>query len=211
MKCDPATVGLDGTTEPIGQANAASRDRVSDEEILDLLWSRSEEGLRGVREKYQPLCHRLAMNLLGQREDAEECVSDVYMAVWESIPPNRPASLSAYVAKVTRNIAISYIRKREALCRRCGGTVLIDELAECLPEPDALDPVDDLTLRDALNAFFRSLLEEDRAIMLRRYYDGECVETIAKDVRIRPGTLRVRLHRLRERLRRHLADHGITV
>ena len=193
MKRDPVSAGL------------------SDEEILELLWRRSEDGLRGVQEKYSPLCRRLAMNLLGQREDAEECVSDVYMAVWSTIPPCRPVSLSAYIAKVTRNIAVSYIRKREARCRKCTGIVLIDELAECLPEPDALDPSDDLTLRDALNTYFASLSDEDRAIMLRRYYDGESAERIAKDIGLRPGTVRVRLHRLRERLREHLTAQGITI
>ena len=183
----------------------------SDEEILDLLWSRSEEGLSGLRAKYGPLCHHVAMNMLGQREDAEECVSDVYLAVWDTIPPNRPASLIAYVSKVTRNIAVNYIRKREARRRKCRGTVLLDELSECLPDPDSLDPADDLTLKDALNDFFTALSEEDRALMVRRYFDGDSAETIAKDLELRSGTVRVRLHRLRERLREHLTERGISL
>lgn len=183
---------------------------LTDAEIVDLLWQRSDEGLTCVEKKYSRLCYRVAMNLLGQREDAEECVNDVYMAVWNTIPPNRPDSLTAYVGKVTRNIAVSYIRKREALRRKCAGTVLLEELAECLPDTDAPSPADELTLKDALNSFFSALSEEDRAIMVRRYYDGDPTAQIAKDLNLRPGTVRVRLHRLRERLREHLISHGIT-
>ena len=184
---------------------------LTDAEIVEMLWQRSEEGLNRAVQKYQRLCFRLAMNLLGQKEDAEECVNDVYLAVWDTIPPNRPDSLMAYVGRVTRNIAVSRLRKREAKRRNCGGTVLLDELAECLPDTNCSDPADDITLRDALDSFLRNQTPEDRTILLRRYYDGEPIDAIAKDLNLRSGTVRVRLHRLRERLREHLESNGISL
>ena len=182
-----------------------------DDDILDMLWRRSEDGLAHVQEKYGHLCMRIAMNLLGQKEDAEECVNDVYLAVWDTIPPNRPDSLMAYVGKITRNIAVDIIRKRESGKRRCGGTVLLDELTECLPDPSAADPADDLMLREALESFLHTLSEEDRAIMLRRYYDGDSAEDIARALGLRAGTVRVRLHRMRASLREHLESKGISL
>ena len=182
-----------------------------DAEIVEMLWRRSDEGLSWVERKYKHFCYRIAMNLLGQHEDAEECVNDVYLAVWDTIPPNRPDSLMAYIGKVTRNIAVNCLRKREASKRKCGGTVLLDELSECLPDTDSPDPVDDLTLRDALESFLTALPAEDRIIMLRRYYDGDPVEEISRDMGLRAGTVRVRLLRLRERLREHLESNGISL
>ena len=184
---------------------------LSDAEIVELLWTRSERGLHSTDQKYGRFCHRIAMNLLGQREDAEECVNDVYLALWNTIPPNRPASLMAYIGKITRNISISRLRMREARRRDCTGLVLLDELAECLPDPAGTDPADDIALRDALEEFLHSLSEEDRFIMLRRYYDGEDLGSVASSLNLRAGTVRVRLHRLRERLRDHLQERHISL
>ena len=186
-------------------------DPVCDRDVIDLLFARSEEGLTLLTKRYGSLCHRIALNLLGNRQDAEECENDVILAVWNTIPPNRPASLIAYVGKVTRNIAVDAIRKRTAKGRKCEGTVLIDELAECLPDTDTPDPADDLTLREALQSFFDSLSEEDRAIMVRRYYNGEPTEAIAVSLGLKHSTVRVRLHRLRERLRAHLEERGVSL
>ena len=193
------------------EADIRSADTDADSTIIDRLFARSEEGLALLQTHYGKLCHRIALNLLGSREDAEDCVNDTYLAVWNTIPPNRPASLVAYVGKVTRNIAVSCLRKRGAKGRRCEGVVLLDELAECLPDTDTPDPADDLTLREALQSFFDSLSEEDRAIMVRRYYDGEPTEAIAVSLGLRHGTARVRLHRLRERLRAHLEERGVSL
>ena len=193
------------------EADIPAAEDSTDRHIIDRLFARSEEGLALLQTHYGKLCHRIALNLLGSREDAEECVNDTYLAVWNTIPPNRPASLMAYVGKVTRNIAVSCLRKRGAKGRRCEGTVLLDELAECLPDTDTPDPADDLTLREALQSFFDSLSEEDRAIMVRRYYNGEPTEAIAVSLGLRHGTVRVRLHRLRERLRAHLEERGVSL
>lgn len=191
------------------EADIRAAEDSTDRHIIDRLFARSEEGLALLQTHYGKLCHRIALNLLGSREDAEECVNDTYLAVWHTIPPNRPASLMAYVGKVTRNIAVSCLRKRGAKGRRCEGVVLLDELAECLPDTDTPDPADDLTLREALQSFFDSLSEEDRAIMVRRYYNGEPTEAIALALGLKHSTVRVRLHRLRERLRAHLEERGV--
>jgi RNA polymerase sigma-70 factor (ECF subfamily) len=88
---------------------------------------------------------------------------------------------------------------------------LLDELTECLPDPSVSDPADDLMLREALESFLHTLSEEDRAIMLRRYYDGDSAEDIARALGLRAGTVRVRLHRMRASLREHLESKGISL
>ena len=69
--------------------NPAAEDS-TDQRIIDRLFARSEEGLTLLQTRYGKLCHRIALNLLGNREDAEECVNDTYLAVWNTIPPTAP-------------------------------------------------------------------------------------------------------------------------
>ena len=184
---------------------------MKDTDIITLYNQRDERAIYETHRKYGDYCMSISLGILHNHQDAEECVNDTYLAVWNTIPPNRPASLIAYVGKVTRNIAVDAIRKRTAKGRKCEGTVLIDELAECLPAPEAPDPADDLPLREALQRFFDSLSEEDRAIMVRRYYNGEPTEAISLALGLKHSTVRVRLHRLRERLRAHLEERGVEV
>ena len=80
---------------------------LDDHEIIDLLFARKEEGIRELDEKYGKLCGRLALHVLGDPEDAEECVNDAYLAVWKSIPPNRPYSLKAYICRLVRTLSIN--------------------------------------------------------------------------------------------------------
>ncbi|MEY8369732.1 sigma factor [Anaerovoracaceae bacterium 42-11] len=54
------------------------------------------------------------MNILGNKEDAEECLSDTYLKTWNSIPPNRPAVLRTFIGKITRNVAFDLYKKMNA-------------------------------------------------------------------------------------------------
>ena len=87
---------------------------MDDRRIVELFLNRSEEALLQIDIKYGRYCHRVAFNVLGNAEDSEECVNDAYMRVWGSIPPNEQSSLSAYVGKITRNIALDKLRQKNS-------------------------------------------------------------------------------------------------
>ena len=88
---------------------------MEDGQIVGLFWARSEEALRALDETYGGLCRSLALNILNDRQDAEECVNDAYLGLWRAIPPARPAPLRAYLCRVVRNIALNaYYKKRAA-------------------------------------------------------------------------------------------------
>ena len=87
---------------------------MDDQSILDLYFSRSEEAIARTDQKYGRYCYAIAYNILTNREDAEESVSDTYLTAWKSIPPRRPSVLATFLGKITRHIAIDRWRARSA-------------------------------------------------------------------------------------------------
>lgn len=79
---------------------------MDDQVIIDWYWERSEYAIVATKKKYGSYCHRVSYTILQNREDTEECLNDLYMKAWESIPPTRPLRLGAYLTKIVRNLAL---------------------------------------------------------------------------------------------------------
>ena len=104
---------------------------MDDLQIIDLYWKRSESAIQETDRKYGKFCYGLAMNVLNNREDVEESVSDTYLATWNALPPNRPTYLMAFLGKLTRRISIDRWRGLSAQKRGGEQTELcLEELAE---------------------------------------------------------------------------------
>jgi RNA polymerase sigma-70 factor (ECF subfamily) len=183
---------------------------VEDEDILRLLWQRDETGLREAGAKYGPLCRGLAERVLGSPEDGEECWSDALLTLWNTVPPERPRHLRAYLLKLTRSRAIDRLRAARAAKRGGGeGPLLLEELEECLPgSPGAEGEVLARELGEAVSRFLRRESPTDRSLFLRRYFYGESNAALARDLGIKENTVAVRLRRIRARLRAALEREG---
>lgn len=107
---------------------------MEDKEIIKLYFARNEDAIRLTSEKYGRLCHALSRNILGSEEDAKECVSDAYLAVWNRIPPEEPRSFSAFLTRIVRNISLDRFDYNTAACRNGNADVLLDEI-------DAFSPI----------------------------------------------------------------------
>lgn len=79
---------------------------MDDIKIIDLFFARSELAIEALDGKYGAICHNLSRSILKDQQDAEECVNDAYLGVWNAIPPHRPNPLSVFVCKIVRNISI---------------------------------------------------------------------------------------------------------
>ena len=102
---------------------------MEDGQIIELFFQRSERAISETDARYGGYCYAIANNILCNRQDSEECVSDTYMTVWNSIPPEKPRCFSAYLGKITRNISLDCWRKKHAARRGCGQLVFaIEEL-----------------------------------------------------------------------------------
>ena len=143
---------------------------MEEKEIIDLYWARSEQAIRETDKKYGKFCFRIAYNILSDQGDSEECVNDTYLQTWNAIPPRRPNKLSAFLGRITRNLALNRYAMASAQKRGGGQMELaVEELAECIPDPNTVErQIEDRELADALNRFLAGLPEEARRIFLRR-------------------------------------------
>lgn len=175
-----------------------------DQRILKLLWDRQERGLEEMAAAYGQRLYGIAYNILGNRHDAEECVNDTYLALWNTIPPQRPNPLIAYACRVGRNIALNRLRSDSAQKRSSGYDLSLEELAGCIPGASMEQVMDGRILGQSINKFLASLSKENRILFLRRYYFGDSVKKIAGSLSMSENTVSVRLNRIRAKLRKFL-------
>jgi len=170
---------------------------MDDTQILDLLLAKDEQGLKELGQKYGNRLKRLAAGILPE-EDALECVNDTYLAVWNSVPPNKPEFLFAYMAKICRNLALNRVEWEGAAKRKAVVVELSDELAQCIPDSSAT--VEQTELAQLIAAFLKALPEEKRSLFIRRYWYSESIRELAEAFHCREGKVKSILFRLRNQL-----------
>ena len=185
---------------------------MEDGQIVELYWQREEDAIRVTEQKYGGFCRRLSMNILHSFQDSEECVNDAYGRCWDTMPPQRPGSLRAYLGTILRNLSISRYRAERAQKRFSGAETLLSELGDCVPAPENVQrTVEAGELAELIDRWLRGLEREERALFIRRYWNGDSVKLLAGELGLRPNALTKRLLRLREGLRRELEREGICV
>lgn len=186
---------------------------MTDTEIISLFNKRDEQAVSAVCGKYGSICTGIAFNILRNHQDAEECVNDVYLKVWESIPPEQPKSLSAYVGKITRNAAIDRYRKDNS-DKRGGGEIplVLDELAECVSGDSNIEETAERhDLISAVNRFLDGLPADRRIAFVMRYCLCEDIRSIARRLGVTQNNVSVNLNRTRKSLVSYLAKEGYEV
>ena len=182
---------------------------MNDAEILDLYWARNEKAIDESAQKYGSYCRTVARNILGNPQDEQESLNDTWLAAWNSIPPQRPALLKAYLGKLARRISLKKWRERSAL-KRGGGEIpaALDELAECIPGGSIEAELDQAELTQLLNSFIADLGMDERRVFLRRYWYLDSIAEIAARLSFSESKVKSMLHRLRQRLMKRLKEEG---
>jgi RNA polymerase sigma-70 factor (ECF subfamily) len=185
---------------------------MEDGAIIDLYFARNEDAIGETERKYGAFCRNIALNILQQREDAEECVNDTWHAAWNAMPPERPACLRAFLGRITRNLSISRWRRERAQKRYSGADVLLSELGECVPSgSDPAAALDEKLLTAAIAQWLGTLGADDRALFLRRYWYGDALKTLAAECGVGENRMAQRMRRLRAGLRRALEKGGFSL
>ncbi len=185
---------------------------MKDEVIIELFENRDEKAIKETQIKYGAHCDRLAATYLPQHEDREECVNDAMLALWNSIPPEKPQSLFAYLSGIVRNIAKS--RKRANLAVKRGGEVQIvsEELLAILD--DGSDLAEEFEARRAggvINSFLEKSSETERDLFVLRFYFNESYPRISELTGFSEGKTKMTLSRMKKKLKEELRKEGFIV
>ena len=186
---------------------------MEDSAIVELYFQRNEEAITESDRKYGRYCAAIAANILHNREDEEECVSDTWLRAWNAIPPARPRILRAFFGKIVRNLSLNRWEMQRAGKRGGGETgVALDELAECLADPGLMEwSADRSVIADVLNRFLAGLSGEERIMFVRRYWYLDSVKEIAASMGFGESKVKMTLLRTRRALAAQLAEEGIIV
>lgn len=183
---------------------------MEDEKIIELFFARSEQAIGELDAKYGALCRKLASGILNDRRDAEECVNDAYLGVWNAVPPERPSPLAAYLCRVVRNLSLKLLSRKNAAKRADTYSAALSELEDCLSVGSTTEEaLEARELARLIGEFLDTLSRENRVIFMRRYYFADSYEEIAARVGLSVKNVSVRLTRTRGRMREFLSREGV--
>lgn len=179
---------------------------MDDKMIVSLFWQRDETAITETERKYGRLCRSIAFGILSNHEDTEECVSDTYMAAWNSIPPKRPDNLSAFLCRIVQNFSLNRIRS--CLTQKRGGgeaALALDELAECVAGPQWPErEFEAKELAGAVDHFLSTLPRDDRIMFMYRYWLTLPIDQSAGRFGCKSSRVNSSLHRSRQKLKKYL-------
>lgn len=182
---------------------------MEDSMIVALYWARSEQAIAESEQKYGAYCRTIAAGIVGDPEDAEECVNGTWLGAWNAIPPHRPAVLRTFLGKITRRIAIDRWRTMSRRKRGGGETALaLEELEDCLSGGDVQREIEQKELTEILNRFLAELPDGKRDAFMCRYWQMASIEEIAAAFGWSVSKTKSQLLRTREKLARRLREEG---
>lgn len=185
---------------------------MEDSQIIDLYFERDEAAISETAAKYGAFCHGIALNILSIHADADECVNDTYLRAWNAIPPQKPIRLGAWLGKVVRNIAFDLWKKNHRQKRYAGMEQLLSELEDCIPSPATVEhQIEEQELTEVINTWLASLPQNDCILFMRRYWNGETVNSLAQESGMSPANMAKKMYRLRQNLKSKLEKEGYSL
>ncbi|MBO7424946.1 MAG: sigma-70 family RNA polymerase sigma factor [Clostridiales bacterium] len=182
---------------------------MKDEQIIELFFSRSEQAIEETTLKYGRLAKSVSFRIVRNEEDADECVSDTYLALWNTIPPQKPDPFIAYICKLVRNISLKKYRFNTAEKRNGLYDVSLNELEECLKgRSDVQKELEAGEAERLINTFLGTLKQIDRVIFIKRFWFNMSIDEISDETGCTKNYINVHLHRTKERLKDHLIKEG---
>lgn len=184
-------------------------------DIIELLTKRNENALEIIDLRFRKSLKSIIGNIVRNEEDVQECLNDVYMRVWNSIPPAKPDNFKAYISVIARNIAIDRYKSqnRKSDISKEALDEADDNLAD-VPAPERTDEIVEKQLkeqkiRDLLTEYTRRLPPKDQKICIARFFYDAKIREIARRLDMPTGTVKSALNRIKKGIADYLREEGI--
>jgi len=185
---------------------------LNDNEIIQLFYERSEQAIMALGKKYENILFSVSYNILNNRMDVEETVNDVYLAAWNTIPPQNPNPLLVYLIRIVLNISIKRYHKNSAIKRNSYYDIALSELEDSLSGIESVEEkYEAKELAGAISDFLDTIDKKSKRIFVRRYYFADSIEEIDKKFSLSENNVSVRLHRIRNKLKKYLVKEGYSI
>ena len=185
---------------------------MDDKRIVELIYANDERGLHEAESKYGGLCCSIAAGILAEVGEREECVNDALLALWNSIPPEKPDNLCAYIARLVKNLALKRTRSNNAWKRRANYNAAGDELLDLIPDGKSIaEEYEVKQIGTVVNGFLAGLSARDRDVFVMRYWYGDTVHEVSRQTKLSESLIKSLCERLKKKLREELAKEGIIV
>lgn len=183
---------------------------MEDKEIIELFFDRSESALSETAEKYGTYIRAIAQNILNNHQDAEECVNDTLMRAWNSIPPNKPDFLGAYLGRIVKNLALDKVQFLTRVKRGSGNEdIPFEELEDFLSGNNSLESeIERQEIIGEVNKFLKKLPKKKRQIFIERYWGCCKLSEIGAHFGMSVSSVSVYLGRINKQLKEHLKKRG---
>lgn len=184
-----------------------------DREIVELYLARKEEALHETQKKYSPYLFKIGMNILGNREDVQECVNETLFRIWNSIPPNSPHNLGTYSGRIIRQLAIDAYRTKNRLKRHPSEyEMCLDELEDFISDHITTeDVINGHQLNETIADYLRTVSKEIRTVFICRYFYMDSINEIANQQKISSSKVKSILYRTRKELKTVLQKEGYVI
>ena len=183
------------------------RTHLKDEKIVKLMCQRNEKGLIRLMEKYEKLMYYIISGILGDRQsDIDECLNDTFFKLWKHADriDLKKAGLKTYSKTVARNTAINRLRdlsrKESFIIDADGDTLLADYVDRYQNIENRIILQEDVK---NLERVIMNLKDEDRELMLRRYFYLQKSKDIAAAMNMSVTAVNSRLSRLKIKIRKN--------
>ena len=183
---------------------------MEDSKLVDLFLCKNEAAITQTAEKYGERLRNLANCIVADMGTAQECENDTYLTTWNLIPPHEPRTyLFAFLARITRNIALDRCRERNRIKRNGRLVELTREIEECISgREDVENQVDAEELGRVVSKFLRKKSTVQRNAFIRRYWYMDSISAIAKRFLMSESRIKTMLFRMRKELQEYLEKEG---